>query len=112
MSGTKIARGGWQEVSVMTNVWMALPWIVAAAVLIVIAPVVGGAYLRYRRRQVVACPETGTAATIEVDALHAARTAFPGPPDVRVTFCSHWPTLEGCDEACVRSHRIQHAQLQ
>lgn len=85
----------------MTNLWMALPWIVAAAVLIVIAPVVVGAYLRSRRSRNVRCPATRTDAMIEVDAWHAAQTAFPGPPDVRVKTCSHWPELAGCDEACV-----------
>jgi hypothetical protein len=95
----------------MTNLWMALPWIVAAAVLIVIAPVVTTVYLRYRKRQTVRCPQTGTDATVEVDARHAARTAFPGPPDVRVKTCSHWPDLEGCDEACVRSQPARQAAL-
>jgi len=95
----------------MANLWMALPWIVAAAVLIVIAPVVVGAYLRYRKVRTVRCPATGTNATIEVDAGHAARTAFPGPPHVRVMECSHWPDLEGCDEACVRSRGAMQAEL-
>jgi hypothetical protein len=95
----------------MTNLWMAIPWIVAAAVLIVIAPVVTGAYLRYRGSRTVRCPRTGTDATIEVDAGHAARTAFPGPPDVRVQTCSHWPDLEGCDEACIRSRAAAEAHL-
>lgn len=95
----------------MTNLWMALPWIVAAAVLIVIAPVVVGAYRQFRKARTVRCPQTGTEATIEVDARHAARTAFPGPPDVRVATCSHWPDLEGCDEACIRSEPAAHAQF-
>jgi hypothetical protein len=95
----------------MANLWIALPWIVAAAVLIVIAPVVVSAYLRYRKSETVRCPHRGTDAAIEVDARHAARTAFPGPPDVRVKACSHWPDLEGCDEACVRSQPAQQAQF-
>ncbi len=95
----------------MANLWMALPWIVAAAVGIVIAPVVVGAFLRYRAARAVQCPTTGRSAVVEIDARRAARTAFPGPPVLRVKHCSHWPDLEGCDEACVRSEPAQHAQL-
>lgn len=95
----------------MTNLWMALPWIVAAAVCFVIVPVVVGTYLRYRRSRMVRCPETGEEAVIEVDAPRAALTAFPGPPAVRVKGCSHWPDLEGCDETCVRSQLATQAHL-
>lgn len=95
----------------MANLWMVLPWIVAAAVVIVIAPVVVGAYLRYRDARTVRCPTTGTDAVVEVDAVRAARTAFPGPPDVRVKTCSHWPDLDGCDETCVRPAPAREAEL-
>lgn len=95
----------------MANLWMALPWIIAAAVVIVIAPVVVGAYARYRSPRSVRCPTTGTNAVVDIDAPRAARTAFPGPPLLRVRRCSHWPDLEGCDEACVRSEPALRAQF-
>jgi hypothetical protein len=86
----------------LADVWKAVPWIVVAAVVIVILPVVAAAYFRYRKSMSVRCPETGTDAEIQVDASHAARTSFPGPPDLRVQTCSHWPEREPCDEECLR----------
>ena len=39
---------------------------------------------RYRGIKVVACPETGRPAMVEVDPLHASLTSIIGHPDIRL----------------------------
>lgn len=85
---------------------MAAPWITLAAIaalglVYVIAPIVAGVFVRFRGKRDVRCPETGLFAELEIDARHAALTAVPGPPEVRVANCSLWPEREHCDQRCV-----------
>lgn len=88
----------------MTDLWVPIPWIVGTAVVFafVIAPFVVTALLQHRDHRTVHCPKSKAAATVQVDASHAARTSFPGPAEVRVETCSKWPELEGCDQECLR----------
>ncbi len=59
-------------------------------------------YLRYRGKKVVTCPEIGTSATVEVDAVHAALTSALGQPsDLRLQDCSRWPSKENCRQECL-----------
>jgi hypothetical protein len=67
----------------------------------VIAPIVADVFSRFRRPRLVRCPETGLTAEVAIDARHAAFTAVPGPPDLRVTGCSLWPEREDCAQRCV-----------
>ncbi len=85
----------------MTAPWLTLTGILALGLLYVVAPIVIDAFIRFRRRRIVRCPETGLGAEIALDARHAALTAIPGPPRMRVTACSLWPEREGCAQACV-----------
>ena len=85
---------------------MGTPWIIltaigALALGYVVVPVMVDALLRFRRSRVVRCPETALLARVGLDARHAALTAVPGPPDVRVANCSLWPEKYGCEEKCV-----------
>jgi hypothetical protein len=85
---------------------MAAPWItlIAMAVLAlayIVAPIVAGVFFRFRGKRTVYCPETGLTAEMEMDAGHAALTAVPGPPRVRVARCSLWPDREGCEQRCI-----------
>jgi len=77
--------------------------VVAIGFVYVALPVMGSVYARFRKPRVVRCPETGTTEEVRIDALHAARTGFPGPPDVRVSECTRWPDGKGCDESCVHT---------
>ena len=87
-----------------------IPWTVlialgALALGYVVGPVMLDAFLRFRRGRIVGCPETGLLAEVGLDARHAARTAVPGPPDVRVVACSLWPERRGCAQRCVEAAR-------
>ena len=56
---------------------------------------------RYRGIKVVACPETGRPAVVEVDALHASITSIVSRPDIRLDTCSRWPMKNECGQECL-----------
>jgi len=85
---------------------MAVPWITlvamsGVALAYVVAPIVATTFVRFQGKRAVRCPETGLAAEVEIDARHAALTAVPGPPRVRVAECSLWSARRGCQEMCL-----------
>jgi hypothetical protein len=88
----------------MTNPGYLLLAIAATAIVYVLTPIVAGVFARYRKPRIVRCPETGGAAEIRIDARHAAATAVPGPPELRVAECSRWPEGKGCAQACLAPH--------
>lgn len=55
-------------------------------------------YLGWRR---VACPEDQQAATVSIDARHAAVTGMHGLPDLRLSGCTRWPERSKCNQACL-----------
>jgi hypothetical protein len=59
------------------------------------------AYLKYRGKGVVICPETRRPVGIEVDARHAAMAAAGGSLDLRLKDCSRWPERADCGQDCV-----------
>jgi hypothetical protein len=59
------------------------------------------AYHPYRGTRIVTCPENGSPAIVEVDALHAALTSVMGSPDIRLEACSRWPLKENCGQECL-----------
>jgi hypothetical protein len=75
--------------------------IVALVVLYLIVPQIAGAFLRYRGKRVITCPETREPAGVEVDAAHAAFTAMGRFPDLRLKSCSRWPEREDCGQECL-----------
>jgi hypothetical protein len=83
------------------NAPLLLAGIVLVGVVYVLLPVTGDAYVRFRGRRRLRCPETGTGADVQLDARHAALTAAFGDPAVRVARCSLWPERGGCARACV-----------
>jgi hypothetical protein len=96
-------RTGWDAEENMMTPWVTLLAIAMLAMVYVVVPVVGDVFARYRRRRTLRCPETGTDASVQIDARHAALTAIPGPPELRVEDCSLWPERKGCQERCVHS---------
>ena len=56
---------------------------------------------KYRGTKVVACPETGSCALVEVDALQASLTSIVGRPAIRLESCSRWPMKTQCGQECL-----------
>ena len=59
------------------------------------------AWLKYRVRAVVSCPETCQPAGVAIDARHAAATALGRAPELRLSSCSRWPERAGCGQECL-----------
>ena len=74
---------------------------VCAAAAIYAARYAGRTYFRFRGRRVVVCPETREPVAVEVDARHAAATAFAGERELILKTCTRWPERAGCDQDCV-----------
>jgi hypothetical protein len=65
------------------------------------------AYMKFRGKRVITCPETRTPVGVKVDLKHAASTAaFSRRPDLRLTSCSRWPERQDCDQDCVLQVRM------
>jgi hypothetical protein len=81
-----------------------------AAVLIAIAVILSGfaawrlagAWLKYRGRMVITCPENQRPAGVLVDAPHAAATGLGGLPEFRLSNCSRWPERADCGRECLQ----------
>jgi hypothetical protein len=61
---------------------------------------IASAGLIFRHQFLVTCPLDSLPASVRVDSLHAAATAWRGRPQVQLTRCSRWPERAGCDQAC------------
>jgi hypothetical protein len=84
----------------MTDPWTVLAGLALVAIVFVLAPVVGGVYLRLRKPHLVSCPETHMPAAVGLDAGHAAWTAAFRQPRLRVRSCTLWPRRAGCAQRC------------
>jgi hypothetical protein len=74
---------------------------IAAVFLAIVLARLARAWLKYRGRRVIACPETREPAGVVVDAPHAAVTALGGAPELRLSSCSRWPERAGCGQPCL-----------
>lgn len=59
------------------------------------------AYLRFRGRRVITCPENLERVGVEIDAVGAAVGALGGRPHLRLSDCSRWPEKQGCGQECL-----------
>jgi len=80
--------------------------LVVVLVLVAAAVVLAGwwlvpTWLRFRGKRVITCPETNEPQTVEIDAKHAALTAFGASPDLRLESCSRWPERQDCGQECL-----------
>ena len=82
-----------------TALYIIASLVALAAIYLVLSPLVR-VYLRYRGKRLVACPETGAAAGVEVAAAAAAVSAF-GEPRLRLKDCTRWPEREACGQECL-----------
>jgi len=77
--------------------------LVLAAALFVFRAVPGvQAYLRFRGKRLVTCPETQASAAVDVAAKEAGLGAFVNEPTLRLEECSRWPERENCGQDCLR----------
>ncbi len=65
------------------------------------------AYLKYRGKRLITCPENHRPAAVEVDASRAAGSALVAKPELRLRECSRWPEKHGCGQMCL--HQIEQA---
>jgi hypothetical protein len=87
----------------MAHPWLVLGGLALIALLLVLAPVVVGAYARFRGARHFRCPLAGVAVDVQLDAGHAALTAAYGRPALRISGCTLWPRRSWCAQACLRS---------
>jgi hypothetical protein len=64
------------------------------------------AYLDYRGKRLVTCPETKKTAAVDVDASEAALGAFLSEPTLRLEECSRWPERKNCGQECLQQIEI------
>jgi hypothetical protein len=76
--------------------------VVALGALYVLLPLVLNTFQRYRNKRVMACPETGGLAEVDIDSRRAALTSAIGRPLLRIKNCTLWPKKKGCDEECIK----------
>ena len=81
--------------------------IAAVGVLFVLVPLVLHTLARYRAPRVLACPETGERARIDIDAGRAALTSALGRPRLRARWCTLWPQRKGCAQECLTSPEVE-----
>lgn len=74
--------------------------ILGLAAVYVVPAIMLEVYSRYCGARELDCPNTRRAATIRMDARHAALTAVLGRPKVNVVDCSLWPERRSCDQGC------------
>jgi hypothetical protein len=65
------------------------------------------AYLKFRGKRIVACPETEQPAAVELATWHIAITSTFREPNLRLRDCSRWREVAPCDGACLT--RIEEA---
>jgi hypothetical protein len=78
---------------------------VVVAIAIVLAGIalwrMGSAWLKFRGKRAISCPENYLSAGVTVDARHAAATALRGEPKLRLSQCSRWPEKGDCGQDCL-----------
>lgn len=72
----------------------------------VLVPPIAGAFVKYRGKRLITCPETRRPAAVDVDATHAALTALGGHPDLRLKTCTRWPERQDCGQECLMQIEI------
>jgi hypothetical protein len=61
-----------------------------------------GAWLKYRGRMLITCPENQKPAGVSLDTGHAMATGLTGAPEFRLADCSRWPEHAACGQQCLR----------
>jgi len=61
----------------------------------------GSAYLKFRGTRVIACPERGQPAAVDLSAVHIALKAVFRKPALRLRDCSNWTGHGRCHQDCL-----------
>ena len=85
----------------MSTILYAVGGVLAVGLILVVSPIAVDAYLKFRGRRVVTCPETHAPAGVTVDARKAVVTAVLGGSNLRLKDCSRWPERESCGQECL-----------
>src|SRR5579864_7971127 len=64
------------------------------------------AYLDYRGKRLIICPESHTAEAVNIAAGEAAVGAFLTEPTLRLRECSRWPERQDCGQDCLKQIEI------
>lgn len=80
--------------------------VLAIGLVTVVLPVALTTLADHRQPRSLPCPETGSPATVQVDAGRAARGAIFGRVRLAVQNCSRWPERASCGQGCV-SPRVE-----
>lgn len=64
------------------------------------------AYLKFRGKRVVTCPETNKTEAVDVAAGEAALGTFFDEPTLRLSHCSRWPERQDCGQECLKEIEI------
>jgi len=73
----------------------------AAAIAVLFLGRIAWQWLVFREIRLITCPENQRPAGVRLDAWHAAVTGI-GKPDFRLSSCTRWPEMAGCDQQCLR----------
>lgn len=79
--------------------WLNVLIVVAVIALLLRASL--AAWLRYRGKFLVTCPETHRIAAVDVDTARAALSAAMGHTQVQLQDCSRWPERGHCAQPCL-----------
>jgi len=60
------------------------------------------AFVDYRGKRLVTCPETHKSEAVDVAAAEAAIGAFLSEPTIRLVECSRWPERQDCGQECLQ----------
>ncbi|HUL14852.1 MAG TPA: hypothetical protein VLV88_02565 [Terriglobales bacterium] len=80
---------------------MAFIWMMIACAVVVGLVIAVRAYVLYRGKMIVKCPETGENAAVHVDALKAVKNTLLGRESLRLDQCSRWPERADCGQDCL-----------
>jgi hypothetical protein len=78
-------------------------WVIVAAAVVLAALAFGflRAWLGFRGKRVITCPENHLPAGVSLNAGHAALSSMGGKADLRLSECSRWPERSGCGQQCL-----------
>jgi len=88
--------------------WLNVFIVAAIAALLLRASI--AAWLRYRGKYIITCPETEKPAAVDVNRGHAALTALYGETELRLADCSRWPDRQHCGQECLAQLAESHQQ--
>ena len=75
--------------------------VVAGVVLVCSIPALS-AYVTFRGKRLITCPETHKTAAVDVAAGKAALSAVFGEPTLSLDRCSRWPERQNCGQECLK----------